>query len=306
MNCEVCTTATGDTWLRIVGGQIGGYSQDSEHDLSVMVRDFLENGSNSSTDSRNNSDGEAGLSDLSHLADSISFYKHSGEDGEYEKELTSVINSLILSIVKETDLHISSPCKAASCLRFYLVKLLRLSGYNAAVCVSKWKGNGKNVPGGDHEYIDIIKNDDDTERLIVEIDFQSHFEIARAVKSYNRILNSLPVVYVGSFSKLKQLLVLMVEAARSSLNQNSMPLPPWRSLGYLLAKWQSPHRRHLGPDQGPCGGGSAAGILQHHEHCRSHLKRLRSLIVSEIDVQRLLKPMNANTHPRLMCFERPI
>lgn len=59
----------------------------------------------------------------------------------------SVVNSLMLSI-NEIDLHLgkSGPCNA-SCIRFLLVKLLRLSGYDAAVCASRWQGSGK-VPGG--------------------------------------------------------------------------------------------------------------------------------------------------------------
>lgn len=66
---------------------------------------------------------------------------------QYESDMLSVVNSLILSI-NETDLQIvkSSACNA-SCIRFSLVKLLRRSGYDAAVCATKWQGIGK-VPGG--------------------------------------------------------------------------------------------------------------------------------------------------------------
>ncbi|EOY18146.1 Uncharacterized protein TCM_042762 [Theobroma cacao] len=278
--------------------------------------------------------------------------------------------------MSETDLHFvkSGSCNA-SCIGFSLVKLLRLSGYDAAVCASRGQGSGK-VPGGDHEYIDVINydkgsserliididfrshfeiaravdsydrilnslpnfvfilrfhpisymmkpipinsktqrivteyacgalqrpnqaaashshdridhayqifsneqnliwvlttlqrihdnqviyagdhdyidvinyNKGGSERLIVDIDFRSHFEIARGVDCYDRILNSLPVVYVGSLTRLKQSLQLMVDAAGSSLKQNSMPFPPWRSLAYLQAKWQRPTRDNLLP-----------------------------------------------------------
>lgn len=40
----------------------------------------------------------------------------------------------------------TGPCNA-SCIRFVLVKLLRRSGYDAAVCTTRWQGAGK-VPGG--------------------------------------------------------------------------------------------------------------------------------------------------------------
>lgn len=68
---------------------------------------------------------------------------------QYQSDLLSVVNSLMLSI-NEADLHIikSGKCNG-SCIRYSLVKLLRLSGYDAGVCVSKWQGHNK-VPGGIH------------------------------------------------------------------------------------------------------------------------------------------------------------
>ncbi|WRX12824.1 Protein of unknown function PDDEXK-like - like 5 [Theobroma cacao] len=93
------------------------------------------------------------------------------------------------------------------------------------------------IYAGDHDYIDVINYNKGG----------SHFEIARGVDCYDRILNSLPVVYVGSLTRLKQWLQLMVDAAGSSLKQNSMPFPPWRSLAYLQAKWQRPTRDNLLP-----------------------------------------------------------
>lgn len=75
----------------------------------------------------------------------LQYYKLSVD--QYESDLLAVVNSLMLSM-SGTDLHLvkSGPCNA-SCIRFSLVKLLRLSGYDAVVCSSKWQGNGK-VPGG--------------------------------------------------------------------------------------------------------------------------------------------------------------
>lgn len=133
--------------------------------------------------------------------------------------------------------------------------------------------------------------------MIVDIDFRSHFEIARAVDSYDRILNSLPVIYVGSFTKLKPYLQVMVEAARSSLKQNSMPLPPWRSLAYLQAKWQSPHQRKS--DSAEHNSNNNPPI--DHKKCAGQLKRLHALLLSEIEVERTLKPYN---HDRRVKSER--
>lgn len=114
------------------------------------------------------------------------------------------------------------------------------------------------------------------ERYIIDIDFRSHFQIARAVKPYKVVLSSLPAIYVGTVAKLKQLLQIMVEAARYSLEQNSMPLPPWRSLPYLEAKWESPCQRVVSTPPR-----TAPSSLSHH-HCVALLQRLKSFIRSDI------------------------
>lgn len=48
----------------------------------------------------------------------------------------------------------SGPCYA-SCIRFYLAKLMRLSGYDAGVCTSKWQRVGI-IPGGMPYYNYVI------------------------------------------------------------------------------------------------------------------------------------------------------
>ncbi|CAN0837396.1 hypothetical protein LINGRAHAP2_LOCUS1791 [Linum grandiflorum] len=289
-------TATGDWWVRgMVVGQIGGgFSHESELDLALLVSDFLENGGSSgAADSRCSSDSESGISDPHCLGNKILFYKHSV--APHESELMSLAHSLIVSL-KDTDLRpVESGSCNASCIRFSLVKLLRFSGFDAAVCSSKWQGIAK-VPGGDYEYIDVINLNDagSSERLIIDIDFRSHFEIARAVDSYDRLLKSLPVVYVGSLGRLKQYLQVMVEAAKSSLKQNSMPLPPWRSFAYLQAKWLSPHQRHFAPDGHRLSSIATSG----HKQCSGQLRRLQSSLHSEVEEERLLKPLKSDNNRR--------
>ena len=43
--------------------------------------------------------------------------------------------------------------------------------------------------------------------------------------------------------KLEKILEEMVEATKLSLKQNSIPLPLWRTLRYLRAKWLSPYEK---------------------------------------------------------------
>ena len=70
---------------------------------------------------------------------------------QFESELVSAVNSLILS-TKKTELQsVKAGACNASCVRFAIVKLLRFSGYDAAVCSSRWQGTGK-VPGGNSSH----------------------------------------------------------------------------------------------------------------------------------------------------------
>lgn len=303
MDCRICV-AGGDLWVKVGGrvggvGQMGGFSHESEHDLALMVSDFLENGSGGG-ESWCSSDSDSGVSDLVHLAEKIVFYKN--PVSQYESDLLSVVHSLTLSMnAKDLNMNKTGPCNA-SCIRFVLVKLLRRSGYDAAVCTTRWQGAGK-VPGGDHEYIDVVNyTSGSSERLIIDIDFRSHFEIARAVESYDRILNSLPVIYVGSLSRLKHFLQIMVEAAKSSLKLNSMPLPPWRSLAYLQAKWQSPSQRMLHPEEQQQLG--AKDMLMSHKQCIGHLKRLQSVLQSETETDRFLRPVNSDNIRKIKTERR--
>ncbi|XP_023549619.1 uncharacterized protein LOC111808066 [Cucurbita pepo subsp. pepo] len=306
MDCRICV-AGGDLWVKVGGrggvgikgvGQMGGFSHESEHDLALMVSDFLENGSGGA-ESWCSSDSDSGVSDLTHLADKILFYKN--PVSQYESDLLSVVHSLTLSMnEKDLNMNKSGSCNA-SCIRFVLVKLLRLYGYDAAVCTTRWQGAGK-VPGGDHEYIDVVNyTSGSSERLIVDIDFRSHFEIARAVESYDQILNSLPVIYVGSLSRLKQFLQIMVEAGKSSLKLNSMPLPPWRSLAYLQAKWQSPCQRMVNPEEEQQLG---SRDMLSHEQCIGHLKRLQSVLQSEMESDWFVRPVKGDMIVRKMKSER--
>ncbi|XP_004492986.1 uncharacterized protein [Cicer arietinum] len=298
INYSVCVAADGDLWLSVGsagdGKIIKGFSLESEHDLGNMVSDFLENGS-CGAESWCSSDSESGLSDFAHLAEKIQICKLSVTP--HEIDLLSVVHSHIRSM-KENKLETmnSGPCYA-SCIRFYLAKLMRLSGYDAGVCTSKWQPIGK-VPGGEYEYIDVQvdTNSGVSERLIIDIDFRSHFEIARAVDSYDRILKSLPVVYVGSLTRLKQLLGIMEEATRSSLQQNSMPFPPWRSLTYLHAKWLSPFERITHSDGNIS---TENGDDFDHKQCRGHLKKLQTCLQSAMEVERMLKARNIESNRRM-------
>lgn len=58
-----------------------------------------------------------------------------------------MVHSLLFSIHESDLLAFKRGQCSASCIRHLLVKLLRYSGYDAAVCISKWQGFDK-IPGG--------------------------------------------------------------------------------------------------------------------------------------------------------------
>ncbi|KAI5061941.1 hypothetical protein GOP47_0022480 [Adiantum capillus-veneris] len=289
-----CRSVPNRTWLSCV---------DSEHDLAAMVHDFMENGSFES-DFPESSDGESGLPSCSRLFETLQALKLNTTF--VEKEILSIL-SVFLSSVKDVDLFCltsGTECKGA-CIRRMLVKHLRVWGYDAAIRSSKWHNSGK-VPGGEYEYIDVLVKGEKkpAERLIVDVDFQSQFEIARPTHSYAAALKSLPVVFIGSEEKLRQILKVMAEAAKMSLKQNSMPLPPWRTLDYMLAKWWSSaddtRSRYCR------GQNSSVGRDMGIRQCVEQLKNLKLWVVVEVDKYHIQKPLNLERNRMIYFAARPL
>lgn len=81
------------------------------------------------------------------------------------------------------------------------------------------------------------------DRLIIDIDFRSEFEIARSTKSYKAILQMLPHIFVGRTDRLQKIINIVSDAAKLSLKKKGMPLPPWRRADYVKAKWLTPCNR---------------------------------------------------------------
>ncbi|CAM6089189.1 unnamed protein product [Calypogeia fissa] len=219
-------------------------SGESEADLQAMVMDFMEN---DSCDVRDNmSDTDSGMMPVEKFCENLKVLTSSTDSPD--RDLLANVTLVVLDINEDTDLiHSSDPseCKG-SCTRRYVVKYLRAHGYNAAMCKSQWPTSVR-VPGGEYEYIDVIFEGERSakERFIVDIDFKAQFQIARPTQHYLAALQALPAIFVGSTAKLEQVLELMSEAAKSSIKQNSMHLPPWRTVEYMKAKWltPSPERR---------------------------------------------------------------
>ncbi|XP_045806842.1 uncharacterized protein LOC123899675 [Trifolium pratense] len=120
-------------------------------------------------------------------------------------------------------------------LRKIVAENLSSLGYDSSICKSKWHKT-RSYPAGEYEYIDVIV---EGERLIIDIDFRSEFEIARSTGTFKAILQFLPYIFVGKSDRLCQIVAIVSEAAKQSLKKKGMHVPPWRKAEYMLAKWLS-------------------------------------------------------------------
>ncbi|XP_004247620.2 uncharacterized protein [Solanum lycopersicum] len=130
-------------------------------------------------------------------------------------------------------------CKSKNDLRKIVTDELLKLGYDASICKSKWE-KAPSVPAGEYEYIDVIEKG---ERVLIDVDFRSEFEVARSTSSYKAVLQLLPFIFVGNSDRLLQIVSIASEAARQSLKKKGMHIAPWRKAEYIKAKWLSPHIR---------------------------------------------------------------
>ncbi|KAK4771948.1 hypothetical protein SAY86_013723 [Trapa natans] len=139
------------------------------------------------------------------------------------------------------DLHNGS----STGLRNRLVHGLQIEGYPASLCNTSWV-TSSGCPGGDYEYFDVLIRDDSSNmyrgryhRLIVDIDFKSQFEVARPTRVYKDLTDILPTVFVGSEGKLNRVISILCSAAKQSLRESGLHIPPWRTVAYMQSKWLS-------------------------------------------------------------------
>nr|GMC57927.1 uncharacterized protein LOC109193319 [Ipomoea batatas] len=88
-----------------------------------------------------------------------------------------------------------------------------------------------------YEYIEVVV--EAKQRVIIDIDFKSQFEVARPTASYKRLLHILPQIFVGEEDKLRRTLSILCSEAKCSLTQNGLHIPPWRTATYMHSKWLS-------------------------------------------------------------------
>jgi uncharacterized protein (TIGR01615 family) len=83
-------------------------------------------------------------------------------------------------------------------------------------------------------------NELNLQRVIVEADLRSHFVIANATPQYQRLLDELPSEFVGTFSRLLEIIDFMAVKLNSSFVARQMDTPPWRRAKSIASKWSMP------------------------------------------------------------------
>ncbi|KAI9181398.1 hypothetical protein LWI28_014626 [Acer negundo] len=166
----------------------------------------------------------------------------SGEALEILKSLVPCASvserNLLADTAKIVEKNKISKHKDDICRKIVSDGLLAL-GYDTCICKSHWDKT-PSYPAGDYEYIDVVI---EGQRLIIDIDFRSEFEIARSTKTFKSILQALPYIFVGKADRLQKIIAIVSEAAKQSLKKKGMHIPPWRKADYIKAKWLSPHAR---------------------------------------------------------------
>ncbi|XP_022724173.1 uncharacterized protein LOC111280903 [Durio zibethinus] len=124
-----------------------------------------------------------------------------------------------------------------NCLMREVSSRLQNAGFNSAICRSKWRSS-PDIPSGEHKFLDVIENSRKGDvRVIIELNFRSEFEMARASEEYNRLVQRLPEVFVGKVERLNNVIKIVCLAAKKCMKEKKMHMGPWRKHRYMQAKW---------------------------------------------------------------------
>nr|XP_043621983.1 uncharacterized protein LOC122593623 [Erigeron canadensis] len=132
---------------------------------------------------------------------------------------------------------ISTGCR--SCRMTEICRRLQDSGYNSAICKSKWKSSF-DIPSGEHTFVDVIDHSNCKKgevRVIIELEFRGQFEMKKGSVEYNDLVSKLPDVFVGKIERLQNIVKILSNAAKRCMKEKKMHLGPWRKQRYVEAKW---------------------------------------------------------------------
>ncbi|KAI5078862.1 hypothetical protein GOP47_0006533 [Adiantum capillus-veneris] len=173
----------------------------------------------------------------------------SASAGDQEERIANCVTAALNAEAFTAGQLVTELCTLPSMLR-----CLQGEAYNAALCMTERKilstTRSSLPPTGGHKYIDVIMGEETSQasligqkssdqRVIVDVGFRAHFEIARPLPAYQKLIAMLPSIFIGKADLLQRVVRIMCQAARASLECQDMPIPPWRSFSFLHAKWVS-------------------------------------------------------------------
>ncbi|KAI8016457.1 hypothetical protein LOK49_LG05G02608 [Camellia lanceoleosa] len=212
-------------------------SSSEEEKLIQMVRDFIESGGGSP---KSNSHPQSDSEEPPQIHHKPTFSTLQDVLMRVTNAETQILEKILIYLrdiefIDETNNNLK---------KWIVLRLIR-DGFEASLCKTSWPATlgGSSVFEfkGDYEYIDVMKKDSSGEavRLIVDMDFRSQFELARPTSTYSELTTSLPSIFVGSEEKLMEIICLVCSAAKQSLRERGLHIPPWRKATYMQSKWLS-------------------------------------------------------------------
>eukprot|EP00242_Pyramimonas_sp_CCMP2087_P008976 CAMPEP_0198199182 /NCGR_PEP_ID=MMETSP1445-20131203/2511_1 /TAXON_ID=36898 /ORGANISM="Pyramimonas sp., Strain CCMP2087" /LENGTH=297 /DNA_ID=CAMNT_0043868947 /DNA_START=205 /DNA_END=1098 /DNA_ORIENTATION=+ len=116
-------------------------------------------------------------------------------------------------------------------------KALELAGYTTRVVTSGRKGQ----LCFRHTYLQLVgqgvNEDEPKPFIVVEPLLREELQIVRPTEQYQRLLDTVPQVFVGTLSRLSALIEFVTARMEESFREQGMCTPPWRQIRSLLAKW---------------------------------------------------------------------
>ena len=103
---------------------------------------------------------------------------------------------------------------------------------------------------GSHEYIEVVANTAGRKKQIpflIELEFRTEFEMAKACDEYRKLIAQLPKTFIGKPDYLHAVLRVVCDAAKRSMKEKKIHMGPWRKRSFMQMKWSGYNHRKQHP-----------------------------------------------------------
>lgn len=120
-----------------------------------------------------------------------------------------------------------------------VLRAMNEAGCNPRAVTSRRTYGAGGVMCPQHTYLQVAGSPEDYQQqsLIVEPLLRDAFQIVRSTEQYQRLLEAVPSVFVGTPTALTDLVEFMAARMEESFQEKGMSCPPWRQVRSVLAKW---------------------------------------------------------------------